>query len=141
MQDEGLTLNEKCKFAKEHIIFVGYKVTAKGIEPDPNKVKAILQMPEPICMGDVRRLMGMANYLTKFVPQLTTFTTPLKDLLKEKNEWVWDVPQQRAFQKLKELSSQKALAQYSNTAETKVAADASVYGIGAVLTQKQTDDS
>ena len=99
-------------------------------------------MPEPTCVEDVWRLRGMANYLAKFVPQLVTFTMPLKDLLREKNEWVWGIPQQRAFQKLKEdLGSQKALAQYSNTAETKVAADASAYGIGAVLTQKQTDDS
>lgn len=53
---------------------------------------------------------------------------------------VWVEPQQRAFQKLKEeLSSPKALVQYSK--ETKVAADASAYGIGAVLTPKQTGDS
>ncbi|CAL8305021.1 unnamed protein product [Merluccius merluccius] len=36
MQDEGLTLNEKCDFTKEHIIFDGHKISAKGIEPDPN---------------------------------------------------------------------------------------------------------
>lgn len=47
-----------------------------------------------------------------------------------------------AFQQLKEgLSSLKVLALYSHTAVTKVAADASAYGIGAVLTQKQIDDS
>jgi len=67
---------------------------------------------------------------------------PLKDLLREKNDWVWDGPQQAAFEKLKSgLSSPTALAQYSNTAGTKVAADASPYGIGAVLTQKQADNS
>ncbi|XP_061926289.1 uncharacterized protein K02A2.6-like [Entelurus aequoreus] len=142
MQEEGLTLNEKCEFAKEHMIFVGHKVSAKGIEPDPNKTKAILQMPEPECAEDVRRLIGMANYLSKFLPQLATVTVPLKDLLREKNEWVWGEPQQTAFQKLKEgLSSPTALAKYSNAAETQVAADASAYGIGAVLTQKQDDGS
>lgn len=66
----------------------------------------------------------------------------LTDLLREKNECVWAEPQQTAFQKLREeLSSTKALAQYSNTAETRVAADASAYRIGAVLTQKQPDNS
>ncbi|KAL0190869.1 hypothetical protein M9458_013567 [Cirrhinus mrigala] len=142
MQEEGLTLNEKCEFRQEHSMFVGHRVSSKGIEPDPNKVKAILQMPELTQVEDVRRLMGMANYLSKFVPQMATITMPLKDLLREKNEWVWGEPQQTAFKKLKSgLSSPKALAQYSNTAETKVAADASPYGIGAILTQKQADNS
>lgn len=55
-QDEGLILNEKCELAKESIIFVGHKICAKGIEPDPNKVKPILQMPETTCGG--RELSG-----------------------------------------------------------------------------------
>lgn len=88
MQEEGLTLNEKCEFAKEHIIFVGHKVSAKGIEPDSNKVKAFQQIPEPTFVEDVRCLMGMANYLAKFVPQIATVIMPLKDLLRNKNEWV-----------------------------------------------------
>uniref|UniRef100_A0A3P8TBN5 ribonuclease H n=1 Tax=Amphiprion percula TaxID=161767 RepID=A0A3P8TBN5_AMPPE len=139
-QKEGLTLNEKCEFAKKEIMFVGHKVSAKGIEADPSKVKAIQQLPQPKCVEDVRRLLGMANYLAKFMPQLATITTPLKELQKERNEWIWAEPQETAFQKLKEiLSSPEVLAQYSNTADTRVAADASPYGVGAVLTQKQSD--
>lgn len=69
-QKEGLTLNEKCEFAKTEIMFVGHKVSAKGIEADPNKVKVIQQMPQPKCVEDVRRFMGMANYLAKFMPNL-----------------------------------------------------------------------
>lgn len=41
LQQEGLTLNEKCEFAKKEIMFMGRKVSAYCIEPDPNKVKAI----------------------------------------------------------------------------------------------------
>lgn len=86
--------------------------------------------------------MGIANYLAKFMPQLATITTPLKELQKERNDWIWAEPQETAFLKLKEiLSYPEVLAQYSNTAETRVAADASPYGIGAVLTQKQADGS
>lgn len=76
------------------------------------------------CVDDVQCVMDMANCLAKFVPQLSPVSMPLKDILRDKNEWVWGEPQQTAFQKLKEgLSSSKALALYSNTAETKVAAD------------------
>ena len=80
----GLTLNEKCEFTQKHITFVGHKVSSKGTEPDPYKVKAVLQMPEPTCVEDVSCLMGVANYLSKFVPRMATITMPLKDLLREK---------------------------------------------------------
>ncbi len=101
LEEKGLTLNEKCVFAKDKIMFVGHSVTSDGIAPDPNKVRAIMAMPEPSCVADVRRVMGMANYLGKFVPPLASFTCPLKDLLSEKNELCWNTPQQEAFLKLK----------------------------------------
>lgn len=139
-KEEGLTLNEKCEFGRDSMIFVGHTVTAAGIEADPGKVKAITNMPEPKNVADVRRLLGMANYLAKFIPGLATITTPLKELLCDRNEWCWGLSQVEAFKQLKlALSSPQVLAQYSPTAETRVAADASSYGIGAVLTQKQTD--
>ncbi|KAJ8407445.1 hypothetical protein AAFF_G00273020 [Aldrovandia affinis] len=86
MQSEGVTLNEKCEFAKEHIIFVGHKVSAKGIKSDPGKVKAILQMAT--CVEEVQHLVGMSNYRAKFLPQLVSVTMPLKELLRDSNEWI-----------------------------------------------------
>uniref|UniRef100_A0A8C8DRB5 ribonuclease H n=1 Tax=Oryzias sinensis TaxID=183150 RepID=A0A8C8DRB5_9TELE len=137
---EGLTLNDKCEFSKDKISFVGHCVTADGVSPDPNKVKAIMEMPEPQDVEGVRRVMGMANYLGKFLPHLASFSKPLRDLLCEKNEWHWGNAQKEAFQKLKtELSSPRVLASYSIDAKTCVAADASSYGLGAVLTQEQKD--
>lgn len=139
-QNVGLTLNKKCEFGKDNMLFVGHRITAKGIVPDPNKIKAIKQMPEPAFVADVRRVMGMANYFGQFLPHLASFTMSLKELMSEKNEWCWAEAQKKAFQQLKaELSSHKVLAQYTPKAETRVVADASSYGLGAVLTQKQSD--
>ncbi len=100
-----------------------------------------MDMPEPSCVADVRRVIGMANYLGKFVPHLASFTCPLKDVLSEKNEWCWNTPQQEAFQKLKrELSLTPVLAQYSQAYETRMSADSSSFGLGGVLAQKQPED-
>ncbi|KAJ8356744.1 hypothetical protein SKAU_G00195380 [Synaphobranchus kaupii] len=109
LREEGLTLNEgKCEFAKDSIIFLGHCVTADGMTPDPDKIRAILEMPEPTGVEDVRRVMGMANYLGKFLPHLASYSRPIKDLLSEKNEWCWGAPQKEAFHKLKtELSSSR----------------------------------
>lgn len=75
-----LTLNEKCEFANAEMLFVGHKIPERGQEADPSKVRAILHMPEP--KADVSKVLGMANYLAKFLPQLASFTTPLKELLR-----------------------------------------------------------
>ncbi|KAL7881030.1 hypothetical protein SRHO_G00032840 [Serrasalmus rhombeus] len=141
LQEEGLTLNgEKCEFRKDSIYFLGHRVSVDGVTPDHEKIKAIQEMPAPTDVGGVKRLMGMANYLSKFLPHLASYTRPIKDLLCGKNEWCWEAPQQEAFKRLKvELSSTQVLAAYSPTAETCVSADASSFGLGGVLTQRQPD--
>ena len=67
---------------------------------------------------------------------------PPRDLLSAKNSWSWGSDQDRAFQEVKEeLSRPTVLALYSPQVETKVSADSSSFGLGAVLLQRQTSDS
>ena len=96
-------------------------------------------MEEPANKSELRRFLGMANQLGKFSSQLAEISKPLRDLLSVKNEWVWGPAQSQSFLAMKtELSSpDKLLAHYDPLAETQVPADASPYGLGAVMTQKQ----
>jgi len=48
------------------MLFVSDKITERGLDADPSKVRAILHMPEP--KADVSKILGMANYLAKFLP-------------------------------------------------------------------------
>lgn len=45
LEAEGLTLNDKCEFSRDSIMFVGHHVSADGVAPDPGKIKAIRDMP------------------------------------------------------------------------------------------------
>ena len=84
----------------------------------------------------------MINQQSKFSPHLVDHTKPLRDLLSSRNQWSWGSEQQRTFESLKQLpSSSEVLALYNASHERVLSADASSYGLGAVLRQQQPDGS
>ena len=72
-RESGFTLNEKCQFALTEVRFLGHVINSKGIRADPDKIKAIRDMPEPKDVADVRRFMGMVNFVGKFVGRIIRF--------------------------------------------------------------------
>ena len=141
LQKENVTLNaKKCQFSVQEVKFLGQTINESGISPDQDKVKAIIDMPEPTDVSGIRRFLGMINQFGKFTPHLAEITKPMRDLIGKKNDWTWGHAQQRCFAQLKEsLMSAPVLALYNANRETTLSADASSYGLGAVLFQKQPD--
>ncbi len=100
----GLRLNkEKCKISQEQVHFLGHRLGQDGIRPDPAKIEAIIQMAPPSTKEEVKRLMGMVNWLSRFIPHAATVAAPINDLMKDNTEWTWGPSQRNAFRQLKTL--------------------------------------
>ena len=79
-----LKLNpEKCTFGVTSGKLLGFVVSRRGIEVDPDKVKAIINLPPPRTVKEVRGILGRLNYIARFISQLTDKCRPLFKLLKE----------------------------------------------------------
>lgn len=112
-------------------------LTAEGVQISESRVKAIHNMPPPTDKEGVQRFLGMINYVGKFVPNLTAHTAQMRRLLCKTTEWCWNSNHQKEFDELKLLITEATvLRYYDEKRKTKISADASKSGIGAVLLQE-----
>ena len=135
--DSTLRLNaEKLTVGAEEVEYFGHLITADGLKPDPKKVRAIETMPPPTNKKELQTVLGMITYLAKFAPQLSEATKPMRDLLKEDIEFVWDKPQEESLRKVKQIiTEQPVLAFFDPKKHVTLQVDASKHGLGATLMQ------
>jgi hypothetical protein len=130
----------KCEFHKHSISFLGYTVSDKGLEPDPEKVRSIEEWPEPTNVKEVQALLGILNYYRKFIEGFSRIAAPLTHLTKKDVPFSFGPDCKKAFKALRErLVAAPILAIFDPEREAVLETDASDYAIGACLTQKGDD--
>ena len=116
---------------------VKYLGDINGFKPDPEKIKAIIDMPEPHNRQDLQCLLGMVNYLSQYIPNMSEITAPLRALLKKNTQWVLYDEHRFAIDKLKQALTNSPVLQYFNPDKSiTIQTDASQNGIGSCLLQE-----
>ncbi|XP_050295859.1 uncharacterized protein LOC126735794 [Anthonomus grandis grandis] len=138
----GLTLNrEKCTFCKPELKYLGYIVNSSGLLVDPDKIEAILRIPTPKTVTDIRRIVGLTSWYRRFVPNFSTIVSPLTSLTMKNVKFVWSPECENAFNTIKEkLVSAPVLSCPDFDLPFIIQCDASDFGLGAVLYQVQGDE-
>ena len=143
-------------FSQTEVSFLGHVLSAKGISPNPKKVDKVWDWPVPKTSKEVHSFIGLASYYRRFIPNFAKWSKPLNALIVppahqakvrhgemkklELTEFVWSKECQEGFDALKHaLTTAPVLAYPDYTQPFILETDASLKGLGAVLSQKGKD--
>ncbi|KZR95877.1 Uncharacterized protein APZ42_010100, partial [Daphnia magna] len=136
LEKASLTLNvSKCIFATSRIFHLVHIIDENGIRPDPEKISALLNFRIKN-VKSLRGFLGLASFYRRFVPDFAAIAHPLHVLLKKNSVWSWKENQELAKTELvNRLVSAPVLAYFDENIDVCLQTDASLVGLGAVLTQ------
>lgn len=140
LQTAGLTLKpSKCQFALKEVIYLGHKISKKGVEVDNSKIDTMNSFPVPTNQKQLRSFLGLCGYYRKFVKGYSHICAPLNHLLKNIT-FEWTDTCQKSFDHLKKaLTSAPILAYPNMEKEFILTNDASGTAIGYILGQQESN--
>lgn len=112
-----LILNKrKCKFFRQHISCLGYVISENKISKCPKQIEEIKNVPRPSSPEEVKRLLEMITYYSRFIPNTSSIAHPLRLLLKKGVKFERLLACEKAFNKLKEEIANETILMLFNPA-------------------------
>ncbi len=104
LQKYQMKLNPaKCAFGVTSGKFLGFIITQRGIEANPEKIRALQEMTPPRTVKEVQRLTGRVAALGRFISRSAERCLPFFAALKKPKDFLWSDECQRSFEELKHL--------------------------------------
>lgn len=137
LREVGLTVNlEKTTFCRREVSFLGFMLTPQGVKADPEKLRALQNIPEPTSRLELQRALRIFGNYRRFVVAYSTHLDSFRDLLNTKNRFKWTEYHTLEFRRLKEsFVKVVSLDNYLPNKEFRIQTDASKKGISAILYQ------
>jgi ribonuclease HI len=124
----------KCEFWLQKVSYLGHVLTTKGIEVDPEKVKAVSELKQPSLVSEILSFLGFDGYYGRFIEGFSKIAQPMTKLLRKDKKFVWSEACEKSFQELKKrLTSAPVLVLPDNQKNFVIFCDASRHGLGCVL--------
>ncbi|UYV73598.1 K02A2.6-like [Cordylochernes scorpioides] len=141
LNEYGLKANrENCNFFQESLEYCGHVIDKMGLHKTNDKIRAVLDAPEPLNVTQLRVFFGLITYYHKFIRNAADVLSPLYALLKKGTKWHFSTECRKAFRQIKEIiSSDQILIAYDPKSPIRLSCDSSSYGLGAVLSQIDVD--
>lgn len=137
LDENNVKLNRsKLKLCQTSVKFYGHVLTDHGLRPDEEKISAIRNYPTPCNRKEVHRFVGMVNYLSRYIPNLSANLTNLRKLICETVAWQWGSSEEKEFQTVKSVVSDIGTLKYYDVSKPLVMeCDASCSGLGVAVFQ------
>ena len=126
---------------KMHMEYLGHLISEKGIEPMPNKLSAIKEMPAPRNPKEIKQFLGLVGYYQKFIPRFWDIAKPLTRLMRHNMTFDWCKKCEFLFQTLKDALCTEPILKFPDLNKPYVLfTDASKHVWAGVLTQPYTEE-
>ena len=130
----------KCVFASERVDFLGFTLSAAGIQPQARLTEAIKQYQPPANKKQLKGFLGLAGFYRSFIPKFADISKPLNALTNHDTPFFWSKDCQNAFQDLKYALTSEPVLMFPNFSQSFIVeVDASNYAVGGVLSQLGLD--
>jgi hypothetical protein len=142
LRTSNLRLNpEKYVFGIHKGKVPGCLVSTKVIEANPDKIKVLIEMQDPVCMKDVQKLTGRVVALNRFIPRAAERSLPFFQVLRSTKIFQWSETQKQAFQELKDyLSNMTKVCPPEPRSPLLLYVSASNSVVSAVLVQEKEEE-
>ena len=131
-EKEGLTLSpEKCVFSTPVVDLLGYRISHNTLQPDPERLASLINLPTPTCSKSLKRVIGMFSYYARWIQ---SFSDKIK-LLNSATHFPLNQSEVNVFESLKTELAEAAMQAIDENVPFTVETDASDFAISATLNQ------